>query len=100
MTTMIDQQTSRGWGAELAGLHARLQAHFGRAESRRRVRRYVAGLLGPTERKHGWQLAEQAGEVTPAGMQRRLAGAKWDADAVRDDLRAYVVAHLADPRRC
>ena len=31
-------------------------------------------------------------------MQRLLAGAKWDADAVRDDLRAYVVEHLGDPR--
>jgi len=55
------------------------------------------GLLGPTERKNGWQLAEQAGEATPYAMQRLLAGARWDADAVRDDLRAYVVAHLADP---
>ena len=97
MTATIDQQTVGGWGAQLDRLHARLKRHFGRAESRRRVRRYVEGLLGPTERKHGWQLAEQAGEATPYGMQRLLAGAKWDADAVRDDLRAYVVEHLADP---
>ena len=41
--------------------------------------------------KNGWQLAEQAGEARPYGMQRLLAGAKWDADAVRDDLRRYVV---------
>jgi hypothetical protein len=26
-----------------------------------------------------------------------LAGAVWDADAVRDDLRSYVVEHLCDP---
>lgn len=95
--TVIEQQTVQGWGAALDGLHARLRPHFGRAESRRRVRRYVEGLLGPTERKNGWQLAEQAGEATPYGMQRLLAGARWDADAVRDDLRAYVVEHLADP---
>lgn len=50
------------------------------------------------ERKNGWQLAEQAGEARPYGMQRLLAGAKWDADAVRDDLRAYVVEQLGDPR--
>ena len=97
MAAAVDMQTVRGWGAALDGLHARLRPHFGRAESRRRVRRYVEGLLGPTERKNGWQLAEQAGEATPYGMQRLLAGAKWDADAVRDDLRAYVVEHLADP---
>ncbi len=61
------------------------------------MRRYVAGLLGPVERKNGWQLAEQIGEATPYGRQRLLAGAKWDADAVRDDLRSYVVERLADP---
>jgi len=62
------------------------------------VRYYVAGLLSPVERKNGWQLAEQAGEARPYGMQRLLAGAKWDADAVRDDLRAYVMEQLGDPR--
>jgi len=97
MTATIDQQTVQGWGAELDRLHARLRPHFGRAESRRRVRAYVVGLLSPVERKNGWQLAEQAGEATPYGMQRLLAGAKWDADAVRDGLRAYVAEHLADP---
>jgi SRSO17 transposase len=30
-------------------------------------------------------------------MQRLLAGAQWDADAARDDLRAYVVEQLGDP---
>src|SRR5258706_14682087 len=62
------------------------------------MRRYVDGLLSPVERKNGWQLAEHAGEARPYGMQRLLAGAKWDADAVRDDLQAYVLEHLGDPR--
>jgi hypothetical protein len=43
-----------------------------------------------------WTLAEQAGDATPDGMQHLLAGAAWDADAVRDDLRSYVVEHLCD----
>ena len=30
-------------------------------------------------------------------MQDFLARMRWDADAVRDDLRAYVVEHLGDP---
>ena len=30
-------------------------------------------------------------------MQHLLARAVWDADAVRDDVRAYVVEHLGDP---
>ena len=34
-------------------------------------------------------------------MQQLLARADWDADQVRDDLRAYVVEHLGeDARRC
>ena len=29
-------------------------------------------------------------------MQDFLSRMRWDADAVRDDLQAYVVAHLGD----
>jgi SRSO17 transposase len=48
------------------------------------------------ERKNGWQLAEHAGDPTPDGVQDFLARMRWDADQVRDDLRAYVVAQLGD----
>ena len=48
------------------------------------------------ERKNGWQLAEQAGDATPYGVQRLLSIYRWDADLVRDDLAGYVVEHLAD----
>jgi SRSO17 transposase len=84
--------------AGLATLHARIAGRFGRREPRQRVLAYLRGLVGPVERKNGWQLAEQAGERTPDGMQHLLARADWDADAVRDDLRAYVVEHLGDPQ--
>lgn len=97
METTVDVAMVQGWATDLDALHARLGSRFGRAEPRRRVRAYVESLLSPVERKNGWQLAEQAGEPTPTGMQRLLAGAKWDAEAVRDDLRAYVLEHLADP---
>jgi SRSO17 transposase len=43
------------------------------------------------------QLAEHASEMTPDGMQRLLTSARWDADALRDDVRGYVVEHLGDP---
>ena len=46
------------------------------------------------ERKNGWQLAEQAGDATPYGVQHLLSTYVWDADLVRDDLRDYVVEHL------
>jgi SRSO17 transposase len=60
------------------------------------VRRYLAGLLGRVERKNSWQMAEQMGETGPQGAQRLLNAARWDADAVRDDLREYVVEHLGE----
>jgi SRSO17 transposase len=85
------------WAAELDAVAARLAARFERAEPRQRVLRYLTGLLSTAERKNGWQLAELAGEATPDGMQRLLSTAHWNADAVRDDLVAYVLEHLADP---
>jgi SRSO17 transposase len=84
------------WRAELDALHARLGPRFKRPEVRARAGRYLAGLLGPVERRNGWQLAEQIGDAAPDGVQRLVRTARWDADAVRDDLRAYVVEHLGD----
>jgi SRSO17 transposase len=81
---------------ELERLHERIAGRFARAEPRARVRRYVSGLVAGLERKNGWTLAEQAGELTPDGMQRLLRRADWDVDGVRDDVRGYVVEHLGD----
>src|SRR5258706_6910086 len=80
----------------LGDVHARIAPRFRRREARERARRYLQGLLGRSERKNGWQLAEALGEGGPQGMQRLLNAADWDAEAVRDDLRTYVVEHLAD----
>jgi len=86
-----------GWATELETVHARIAPRFARPQPRRRALAYLRGVLSAVERKNGWQLAERAGEATPDGMQRLLATARWDADDVRDDLRAYVVEHLGDP---
>src|SRR6266496_4538574 len=85
------------WPKDLERLHARIASRFARAEPRKRALAYLQGLLSSAERKNGWQLAEQAGEASPDGMQRLLYQARWDADRVRDDLRGYVVEHLGDP---
>lgn len=85
------------WAAGLEEVHARIAPRFARSEPRERVLAYVRGLLAPVERKNSWTLAEEAGEATPDGMQRLLGAADWDADAVRDDVRDYVVEHLGDP---
>ncbi len=85
-----------GWSRALGALHERVGRRFARSEARERVKRYLVGLLGRVERKNGWQLAEAIGERDPQGVQRLLNSAKWDADAVRDDLREYVLEHLGD----
>src|SRR3954454_7192261 len=82
------------WAAGLEEVHARIAGVFARAEPRARVLAYLRGLLGQLERKNGWTLAEAAGEVSPDGMQRLLRTADWNADAVRDELRSYVVERL------
>ncbi len=85
------------WAGDLDALAARIGPRFCRPEARERARRYLAGLLAPLERKNGWHLAEAAGDASPDSVQDFLARMRWDADAVRDDLRAYVVEHLGDP---
>lgn len=94
---MLTTIASNCWTATLDALHARIAPRFARAEARTRVRRYLDGLLAPLERKNGWQLAEHLGESGPQGVQRLLNAADWDADAVRDDLTAFVAEHLGDP---
>jgi SRSO17 transposase len=85
------------WAADLQTLLGHLGRHFARSETRAHLRAYLTGLLSPIERKNGWHLAEHAGDATPYGIQHLLDRARWDADAVRDDLQAYVCTHLADP---
>ena len=82
------------WSGELDALHGRIAQRFCRAEPRARALRYLRGLLSSVQRKNGWQLAEHLDERSPDGVQRLLNAAHWDSDAVRDDLRAYVVQQL------
>jgi SRSO17 transposase len=97
VTDEVDVAEVEAWASGLAEVHARIAPRFARSEPRERVLAYVRGLLAPLEKKNSWTLAERAGEAVPDGMQRLLAYADWDADAVRDDVRDYVVEHLGDP---
>jgi SRSO17 transposase len=81
----------------LAELVVRLGTYFRRAEVRTRVGRYLHGLLASVERKNGWQLAEELGEANAHGVQRLLEEADWDEEAVRDELRTYVIEQLGGP---
>lgn len=75
---------------------SRIAGRFARVEPRLRAGRLVMGLMSDLPRKNCWTIGEWAGETTPHGMQHLLCRASWDADAVRDDVREYVVEHLHD----
>src|ERR671939_262542 len=84
---LVEQQAGSpdAWDAAFAAFHARFAPFF-----------YRRGLLGPVERKNGLQLAEAVGEADPQGMQRLLYAARWDADAVRDELICFVAEGFGD----
>jgi hypothetical protein len=73
---------------------ARISGRFRRVEPRAAARAYPLGLLSGVERKNCRQPAEQAVHTRPGPTQRLLRYARWDADAVRDDPRAYAAGHL------
>jgi SRSO17 transposase len=92
---VITESAAEQWDLELDDLLT-IGHRFGRVELRRRMRDYVRGLLAPVARKNSWQLAEQAGHSTPDGLQHLLAGSKWEADDIRDDLQEYVAGKLGE----
>ena len=75
-------------------IERRLAPYFERAEPRQRAMAYLRGLLSPAGRKNSWQLAEVSGDATPYALQHLLRRAPWDPEAVRDELRRYIIQHL------
>ncbi|MFD9030777.1 IS701 family transposase [Streptomyces sp. NPDC059567] len=73
---------------------SRIAGRFARVEPRRRAKALVLGLLSDLPRKNCWTLAEHAGDASPDGLQHLLSRARWDAEAVRDDVRGFVVEQL------
>jgi SRSO17 transposase len=94
---VVDAGLVESWDAGLEELFLRFAHRFTRVEPRRRAWAYLRGLLAPLERRNGWTLAEQAGHDCPDGLQGMLCSPAWDRDAVRDDVRDYVVDMIGDP---
>ena len=84
------------WEQELAAFKSQLSAAFGRVELRRSASAFIDGLLSGVARKTGWQLAEQAGLERPYRLQSLLGRSAWQADRLRDLVRAEVLATLGD----
>jgi SRSO17 transposase len=92
-----DSVAVEDWAEAFEAGFAYIAGRFRRVEPRRQARAFLLGLLSDVDTRSCWQLAEQAGDHTPHRMQRLLGEAVWDADAVRDDVRRYVVDALGDP---
>jgi SRSO17 transposase len=82
------------WHQRLRHLHARLRPYFARPEVHQHALGYLQAVLSDVPRKNGWQIAEQARQAHPYGMQRLLSAAVWDHDGVRDELRRLVAQTL------
>ncbi len=90
------QIETQWWTERFREFHHRFAPFFFRAETRDCSRRYLEALLAPLERKTGWAIAEAIGERDPNGAQRLLYEARWDEDAVRDELEHFVAEVLGD----
>ena len=85
------------WQTEFSAVIDRIAPRFARYEPLRHAAELMAGMVSGLDRKNCWTIAEHRGAATPDGLQHLLARASWDAEAVRDDLRDYVVDALGDP---
>jgi hypothetical protein len=75
---------------------ARIAGRFKRVETRMAARDWLLGVLSDVDTRSCWQLAERAGHASPHRMQRLLAGAVWDADAVRRTSSTATTAACAE----
>ena len=92
---MTSVEAAEDWARGLDELAERIAPRFCRTEARQRARSYwaVSGAAGAQERLAP---CRGGGRASPDSVQDFLSRMRWDADAVRDDLRAYVVEHLGD----
>src|ERR671938_86543 len=85
------------WASSLRDIKGRIRPLFQRARMADSAALFLDALLGPERRKTGWMRAEAAGDPGPWRQQALLGRARWDADALRDVVRDYVVETLAEP---
>src|SRR5207245_11432058 len=83
------------WSLTLRQWQSRLAPFFARPEVLQHALLYLQAILSDIPRKNGWQIAEQARQARPYGMQRLLSRAVWDQDGVRDELRRCVCQTLS-----
>ena len=89
------ETTLEFWASSLRDVKARIRPLFTQERVAASAGLFLDGLLGDERRKTGWMRAEAAGDPGPWRQQAILGRGRWDADALRDVVRDYVVEHLA-----
>ncbi len=84
------------WASSLRDVKGRIRPLFTQDRVAASAGLFLDGLVGDERRKTGWMRAEAAGDPGPWRQQAILGRGRWDADALRDIVRDYVVEHLAD----
>ena len=84
------------WAASLRDVKERIRPLFTQQRVAVSAGLFLDGLLGPERRKTGWMREEAAGDRGPWRQQAILGRGRWQADALRDLVRAYALETLAD----
>src|SRR5215218_7399534 len=85
------------WASSLRDVKSRIRPLFSQERVAASAGGFLDGLLGEERRKTGWMRAEAAGDPGPWRQQAILGRGRWEADALRDIVREYVVERLAEP---
>jgi SRSO17 transposase len=96
MTGASIETTLETWASSLRGVKRRMRPLFAQERAAVNAGLFLDSLLGDERRKTGWMRAEAAGDPGPWRQQALLGRDQWEADALRDMVRDYVVEHLAD----
>ena len=94
MTGASIESTLELWASSLRDVKARMRGLFTQERVATSAGAFLDGLLGDEHRKTGWMRAEAAGDPGPWRQQAILGRGRWDADALRDIVRDYVVETL------
>ncbi|MBB3104507.1 SRSO17 transposase [Azomonas macrocytogenes] len=84
------------WACALRDVKERIRPLFTQERVAASAALFLDGLLGAEPRKTGWMRAEAAGDSSPWRQQSILGRGHWNAEALRDLVRDYVLEHLAD----
>jgi len=97
MTGVAIEQMLELWCVELRQVKADLKFLFAHPSVATSAAAFLDGVLGPERRKTGWMRAEAAGDSGPWRQQAVLGRSHWEADALRDMVRDYVLETLSSP---